>query len=79
MTEVVGDAAWVVPQNDAHSLAEALQALLEDDARRADLARRGFMRAHRLFTAELVAGKVCEAYRLALGGCTPEGTGALSA
>lgn len=68
MTEVVGDAAWQVPQNDPHSLAEAMLALAEDEAGRADLARRGLERVQRLFTAERVGGLVADAYWRALGG-----------
>lgn len=66
MTEVVGDAAWLVPQNDAHSLAEALHTLLHDDQRRADLASRGLARVRRHFTAEAVAQQVGQAYWRAL-------------
>ena len=66
MTEVVGDAAWLVPQNDAHSLADALRTLVANDIRRADLAARGLQRVRTLFGAEHVARMVGDAYRCAL-------------
>jgi glycosyltransferase involved in cell wall biosynthesis len=67
MTEVVGDAARLIPQNDAHSLAEAVQGLLEHDDLRLQLARRGLERARASFGAERVAEQVASLYREALG------------
>jgi starch synthase len=68
MTEVVGDAARLIPQNDAHSLAEAIQNLLEHEDLRLELARRGLERVRALFAAESVAEQVASLYREALGG-----------
>lgn len=67
MTEVVGDAARLIPQNDAHSLAEAIQSLLEHENLRLELARRGLERARASFAAESVAEQVASLYREALG------------
>lgn len=67
MTEVVGDAGCQVPQNDPHSLAEAMLALAADVPRRSALARRGLARARELFAAERVGAMVADAYRRALG------------
>ena len=71
MTEVVGDSAWLVPQNDPHSLAEALASLAADPARRADLAARGLQRVRALFTAEGVARQVMDLYWRTLNAAKP--------
>jgi glycosyltransferase involved in cell wall biosynthesis len=73
MTEVVGDAARLIPQNDAHSLAEAIQGLLEHADFRLELARRGLERARASFAAERVAEQVASLYREALGGSRGSG------
>lgn len=45
LAEVTGDAAVLVPAGDAAALAGAIGQLVADDARRAELSRRGFARA----------------------------------
>lgn len=59
--EVVGDAGILVPPRDAAALADALAALLDDDARRARLAAAGRERARR-FTWEATARATRAAY-----------------
>lgn len=66
MTEVVGDAALSVPQNDAHSLARALERLLERQDLRAELTAAGLQRVKERFSAELVAGQIADLYRAVL-------------
>lgn len=63
--EVAGDAAVVVPRDDAHALAVAAAALLQDPARCAALRERGLARAP-LFTWERTARETLEIYRAAL-------------
>ena len=64
--EVAGDAAWLVPRSDAGLLAEALRALLDDPAARADLAARGRRRAAE-FTWEATARGTRRVYEEAAG------------
>jgi alpha-1,3-rhamnosyl/mannosyltransferase len=59
--EVTGDAAALVDPDDTEALAAEIEALLGDDARRADLARRGMERAAG-FTWEETARRTLEAY-----------------
>jgi len=66
LPEAVGDAALVLPPREPERWAEAIHALLGDEARRADLARRGLARA-RTFTWEKTATATLAAYRDALG------------
>ncbi len=47
LPEVAGDAAMLVPHEDANALAAAIAALARDDARRAELSRKGRLRALR--------------------------------
>lgn len=56
LPDVVGDAGVLVPPGDAKALREALRSLLEDPARRQDLARRGLARARRSSWAEVARG-----------------------
>ena len=63
--EVVGDAALLVDPLDADAIAEGLERLLSDDSLRADLARRGRIRAAG-FTWEQTASATLAAYRSAL-------------
>jgi glycosyltransferase involved in cell wall biosynthesis len=63
---VVGDAALVVPVGDEDALAEGLVRIVSDDALRADLARRGPIRAGRFTWSGTAAGLV-ELYRRAVG------------
>jgi alpha-maltose-1-phosphate synthase len=49
--EIVGDAGETVPPGDVRALREAIDALLDDPARRADLRGRGRARAERCFDA----------------------------
>lgn len=55
LPEVVGDAGMIVPKADANALANAIDTLLDDDARRADLGRRGQLRASELYHWDRVA------------------------
>ncbi|HET8648670.1 MAG TPA: glycosyltransferase family 4 protein [Gemmatimonadales bacterium] len=71
MLEVVGDAAITVPQNDAHSLAEALRRVLLDDSLRRELVTRGHERIRQRFTAEQVGGQLRQLYREVLGMAAP--------
>jgi len=54
--EVVGDAAVVVPPGDADALAGAIESVLEDGARRAELVERGRRRAAGFTWASCAAG-----------------------
>lgn len=60
--EVAGDAAVVVPHDDAHALAVAAAALLKDPARRTALRERGWARAP-LFTWDRTARETLAIYR----------------
>ena len=55
LPEVVGDAGVIVPRSDAGSLAKAIDELLSDDARRADLSEKGRARAAELYHWDRVA------------------------
>jgi len=59
LPELAGDAAVTVDPRDAGAIAAGLAALLEDDARRAELVARGRER-ERLFTWDRTAGRVAE-------------------
>ena len=63
--EVTGDAALLVDPQDAPALADAIDGLLDDPARRAALARAGLARAAP-FTWDRTAHQTADAYRRAL-------------
>lgn len=54
VVDVVGDAGVVVPRDDADALAGAIDALLSDDERRAELGRRARARVQEHFSLEAV-------------------------
>ena len=58
--DIVGDTGVVVPRDDADSLANAFDALLADDERRADLARRARRRVEQHFSLEAVGVQLRE-------------------
>src|SRR5262249_42539529 len=60
--EEVGDAGLVVPARDAAALAQAIRALLDDPARRAELGARGRARVVRLFSYQRMAAATLAAY-----------------
>jgi len=62
LPEVVGDAGLLVDPYDTDAISDGVRALLEDQARREDLARRGLERA-RLFTWQQVAEQTLRVYR----------------
>ncbi len=62
LPEVVGDAGLLVDPYDTDAISDGIRALLEDQARREDLARRGLERA-RLFTWHQVAEQTLRVYR----------------
>lgn len=59
---VIGDAGVLVPEGDASALALALQGLIDDDARRADLAKRGRNRVLEKFTQAQIAEATASVY-----------------
>jgi glycosyltransferase involved in cell wall biosynthesis len=67
---VWGDAALYVPPDDPRALATALQALVDDEARRAEMARRAHARASTL-TPERMADEYVSAYRNLLAVAEP--------
>jgi glycosyltransferase involved in cell wall biosynthesis len=52
---VIGDAGLIVPEGDVGALRHALASLMDDPARRADLARRGRERALARYTNRKIA------------------------
>jgi glycosyltransferase involved in cell wall biosynthesis/GT2 family glycosyltransferase len=66
LPDVVGDAGLLVPPGDPEALATALQSVLEDDATRGELSRRGVDQAQRASWSE-VAGKYLGLYERAMG------------
>jgi len=62
LPEVVGDAGLLVDPYDTDAISDGVRALLEDQVRREDLARRGLERA-RLFTWQQVAEQTLRVYR----------------
>jgi glycosyltransferase involved in cell wall biosynthesis len=66
LPEVAGDAGLLVNPEDTEELAEALRRLTQDEALRADLARRGAARAG-LFTWQKAVAETWSVYRELLG------------
>ena len=66
LPDVVGDAGLLVPPGDPEALATALKSLLEDDATRGELARRGVEQAQQASWSE-VAGDYLGLYERAIG------------
>ena len=69
LPEVVGDAAVVVPPADAGALAAAIDSLLNDAARRDELATRGRRRAVERYSWTITAAAMVERYRAAIASC----------
>lgn len=67
MGELVGDAAYTIPVGDAGALNEAVQALLDDPARRAELAEAGRQRAAGFPTEHDTAEALIDVYVELLG------------
>jgi len=65
LPEVAGDAALLIDPERTEALAEALARLIRDEDLRADLARRGIIRA-RLFTWETAVAQTWEVYQAVL-------------
>src|SRR5207237_9291849 len=65
LPEVVGDAGLLVPDGDVDAFARAVCSLLDDEATRSELARRGVTRAQR-FSWETTAAATVAAYEQAL-------------
>jgi glycosyltransferase involved in cell wall biosynthesis len=65
LPEVAGDAALLIDPERTEALAEALDSLTQNEDLRADLARRGSLRA-RLFTWETAVAQTWEVYRAVL-------------
>jgi glycosyltransferase involved in cell wall biosynthesis len=65
--EVVGDAGILVTPGDDDALAQAILAVVSSSSARADLSRRGLLRAAR-FSWETFGNRTLEAYRLAAEG-----------
>jgi glycosyltransferase involved in cell wall biosynthesis len=63
--EVAGDAATLVGPTDVHALGEALTALVDDDARRAEQIARGHDQARRFSWVETAHGLAALYRRLA--------------
>ena len=66
LPDVVGDAGLLVPPGDPEALATALESLLEDDATRGELSRRGVEQAQQASWSE-VAGSYLGLYERAIG------------
>ena len=65
LPEVLGDCAELVPEGDRGALADAIVALLDDPARREELARRGRERVATRFTIDATVAGMRERYRAA--------------
>lgn len=63
---VIGDAGVLFPEGDAPALAAALQTLIDDDARRADMAARGRARVLAQFTQAQIAEATAMVYAAAV-------------
>jgi glycosyltransferase involved in cell wall biosynthesis len=63
LPEVVGDCGTLVPPGDRAALAEAIVRLLEDEALRSELARRGRERARERFSLARWSEAMAESYR----------------
>ena len=78
LPEVVGDAGVIVPHSDPAALAQAIDALLKDPARREKLSDRGRQRILDNFTWARCAAEVVEMYKSTIAknaGLTPVNTG----
>jgi glycosyltransferase involved in cell wall biosynthesis len=69
LPEVAGDAGLLVDPYDTEAISQALAELLENQARRDELARRGLERARR-FTWHQVAEQTVRVYKEILCGTT---------
>lgn len=64
--QVIGDAGVVFPEGEAPVLAEALERLMTDPQRRADLARKGRERVLHHYTQSRIAADTYDVYRMVL-------------
>lgn len=65
LPEIVGDAGIQIDPNDTHAWAEAIRAVLTDDARRAEMGERGIARAKK-FSWARAAQETLAVYRAAI-------------
>jgi alpha-1,3-rhamnosyl/mannosyltransferase len=65
LPEVGGDVARYFPRRDAAALAEVMRELLDDDAQRLDISKRGLDRAA-AFTWNATARQMADVYRLTM-------------
>ena len=64
--EVVGDAGILVPPSDPAALAQVLKDLLLNGEQRAELGRRARQRVESIYSHQVVAEKIANAYRALL-------------
>lgn len=67
LPEVVGDAGVIVPAKDVEAMAAAIDSLLQDPERRAELGRRGKARIEEKFCWQVCAREMTAYYRTILG------------
>lgn len=65
--EVIGDAGLIFQEDDAGSLAQCIQHLMENPTLQKDLAERGYKRVTSLFSQKIIAQKTNEFYKKAMG------------
>ena len=63
---VIGDAGLIVPEEDIDALRNGLLQLMQDDALRRELARRGRQRVLERFTQAQIAAETVDVYRTIL-------------
>ena len=73
---VIGDAGLIIPEEDSDALRKGLLQLMQDDALRLELGRRGRQRVLERFTQAQIAADTVDVYRRMLTRDEPEQTGA---
>ena len=68
IAHVIGDAGLIVPEEDVDALRSALLQLMQDDALRTELGRRGRRRVLERFTQAQIAAETVEVYRSMIAG-----------